>query len=54
MIKKIETISAIVGIVILEIYALLQGINGTGIALAIAALAGLGGYKLREIIPIKG
>ena len=39
---------AIVGIIILEVVALLHGINGTMFALAVAAISGLGGYEIRH------
>jgi len=45
--KKIETITAICGIVILESIALMKGIDGTILSMVIATLAGLGGYYLR-------
>jgi len=45
--KKIETITAICGIVILESIALMEGIDGTVLSMVIATLAGLGGYYLR-------
>ncbi|GAG00760.1 unnamed protein product [marine sediment metagenome] len=35
---------AMVCVTILEVYALSKGINGTGLSVAIAVLAGLGGY----------
>ena len=43
---SIEVGMAILGILILEIYALSQGIDGKVLAFAIAIIAGLGGYKL--------
>ena len=39
-------IAAIIGITVLESLALLQGIDGTLFVLAVAAIAGLGGYVL--------
>ena len=45
--NKSETITAIVGISAIEIYALSQGINGVLLTFVIAALSGLGGYKLK-------
>ena len=45
--KKIETITAICGIVVLEGIALMKGIDGTIFSMVIATLAGLGGYYLR-------
>ncbi len=45
--KKIETLAAICGIVILEGIALYKGIDGTIFSMVIATLAGLGGYYLK-------
>ncbi len=44
--KKIETITAICGIVILESIALMKGIDGTILTMVIGVLAGLGGYYI--------
>lgn len=41
-----KTITAIAGIVILEGLALWQDIDGALLGLAIAAIAGLGGYEI--------
>jgi len=43
-----KTEIAIIGIVILESIALLNGIDGTMLMTAIATIAGLGGYALKE------
>ncbi len=40
-------IVAIGGIVIMEVVALLQGINGVLLGASIAAVAGVGGYKVK-------
>ena len=37
-------------LVLLEAWAIYNKINGTNLALAIAALAGLGGYALNSVI----
>lgn len=50
LLKKIEVFTAIVGIIIVECYALSLGINGSGLSLAIGAIAGLGGYKYAKRI----
>lgn len=50
--NKICVVTSIIGIIILEAYALSKGINGTGLALAIAALGGLGGYELHDVIKL--
>lgn len=47
-IDKVVFVASIIGI--LEAYALSLGINGTTLALSIAALAGLGGYELNDVI----
>ena len=52
-ISKIDRVSlAILSIFVLEGIALTQGINGTCLALAIAALAGLGGYEIHDVVNI--
>ena len=43
------TIYAIGAIFILEVIALYQGVNGSCLALSIAALAGLGGYEIGRL-----
>ena len=49
---KVCVLTAIVGILVVEVFALSKGINGTGLSLAIAAVAGLGGYEIDKIIKI--
>lgn len=44
--KLSKVIVAIAAITILELFALWQGIDGTVLAGAIAAVAGLGGYSV--------
>lgn len=46
-------IIAIVVIGGLEAIAIYKGIDGKALALTIAAIAGLAGYKLKDIFPIK-
>jgi len=46
---KYKVISAIAAIVILEGIALFRGIDGAVFGLAIAAIAGLGGYTISEL-----
>ena len=41
-------IAAIAGLVILEVVALLSGVNGTLYSLVLAAIAGLGGWTLSQ------
>lgn len=41
---------AIVGIVLLEIVAMLTGHNGTMLRLALVAIAGLGGFSLATFL----
>ena len=48
-----KAIVAIVAIVILEGYAIYSGINGAIFGIAIAAIAGLGGYVLKQKVPPK-
>lgn len=47
---KWAPIVAIICITTLEAIALIQDVNGAILGLAIAALAGLGGYELKAII----
>jgi len=53
--KDIRAISAICGIVILESFAIMNGIDGTILTMVVATLAGLGGYYIRgaknDILP---
>jgi len=42
-------IIAILGIILLEVYALHQGINGKILSLSFAAIAGLGGFQLGKV-----
>ena len=46
--KRLETITAICGIVVLESIALYKGIDGTILTMVIGVLAGLGGYYIRR------
>ena len=48
------TVTAVVTIGALELYALHQGINGTVFALVIAALAGIAGFNVSELRKRKG
>jgi len=43
-------IAAIVGIVILEVVAMLTGHNGTLLRIALVLIAGLGGFALDRIV----
>ena len=45
----IPTIVAICAIVALEIVALCKGVNGTAFSISIALVAGLGGYKAKDV-----
>ena len=52
MVKIIKTITPLVAAVIiglLEWQAMSHGINGTTFTLAIAGIAGLGGYELKQL-----
>lgn len=48
--KTIIAIGAIVSILILDIFALSLGYNGTGLMLAIASIAGIAGYEVKNVI----
>ena len=50
--KAIVPIICIISIVVIEITAIQKNINGTALAVAIAAIAGLGGYTLPDILKI--
>ena len=52
ILKEIKVMIALIGVIIMECYALSQGINGTGLSLAIATIAGLGGYEVSNVIKI--
>ena len=41
---------AIVSIAVLEVYALSKGINGTGLSISIAAIAGLAGFEAKSLL----
>jgi len=45
--KDIRCLFAISGIVILESFAIMNGIDGTILTMVVATLAGLGGYYMR-------
>lgn len=45
----IATITAIICITILEVFAMSQGINGVALAGACTVIAGLGGYQASKI-----
>ncbi|GAH66407.1 unnamed protein product [marine sediment metagenome] len=45
--KLVTTLSAIAAIVYLERIAIMAGVDGWLLALAMAAIAGLGGYELK-------
>lgn len=48
MTKVLISVIAIICITILEVVAISYGINGTALAGAIAAIAGLGGYQVAK------
>lgn len=52
ILKEVKVFIALIGIIVLECYALSQGINGVALTCAIAAIAGLGGYELNNIIKL--
>ena len=39
---------AVIGIIVIELYALHQGINGVGIGASVAAIAGIPGVKIGQ------
>lgn len=46
--EKIVSITAISGIVILEVIALYKGINGVMLATTIGVIAGIAGYSIKN------
>lgn len=44
------TITAIIGLVTIECFALYKGINGSLYTIVVAAIAGLAGFTLKKII----
>lgn len=48
--KTIVAVASIGAITAIEMVALSMGINGTMIALTVAAIAGLGGYELKSLV----
>ncbi len=49
-----KTLTAMLSVTWLMTWALYLGINGTLLAAAIAALAGLGGYELKAVLSTRG
>jgi hypothetical protein len=47
--KWLVPLAAIAGIVAIEITALLHGVDGVLMSLSLVAIAGIGGYKLRDM-----
>lgn len=52
ILKEVKVFIALIGVIVIECYALSQGINGTGLSVAIACVAGLGGYEMDKVIKI--
>ena len=50
ILKEVEVLAAIIGIIVLESQALAAGINGSLLVLSIGAVCGLGGYKIHDVI----
>ncbi len=48
--NQVVAVVSIVGIIILEGLALLKGMNGTGLAAAVGAIASLGGFTMGKIL----
>ena len=43
-----KTLAAIIGIVILQVIALLKGVDGALLVSAVAVLGGLGGFSIKK------
>lgn len=50
--KLITTLTSILAITAIELYALRQGINGVLLAGAIAIISGLGGYEAKHLVQL--
>ena len=48
--KEIDFLAAIIAITIIECVAITNGIDGRVLILSIAAISGLGGYSLKDIL----
>lgn len=48
-----KTIVAIIAVVLIEGFAIYKGIDGTVLGIAIAVIAGLGGYQIKKLPWIK-
>lgn len=48
--KALTPLFAMMLIAILSMIAVMQGINGVNLALSIGAIAGLGGYSIKELL----
>lgn len=48
--KTIIAVTAIGAITVIEMVALSMGINGTILALSLASIAGIGGYKISGLL----
>jgi len=48
--KNMVAVVAIVGIVILEAFAIAEGVNGTALAAGVGCIAGLGGFTIGKIL----
>jgi hypothetical protein len=51
-IKTLTPLFCAVLIFILELLAVQQGLDGTCLSIAVAAIAGLGGYSIKELIKV--
>ena len=52
--KKAPALVAIVALVVVGVRALDRGVDGVVLAAVVTAIAGLGGFYLREVLPRKG
>ncbi|MDD5092788.1 MAG: hypothetical protein PHV74_00180 [Dehalococcoidia bacterium] len=51
--SALPTVTAIAAIVIMECVAMCNGIDGKVLTLSVAAVAGLGGFKLNDVLKNK-
>jgi len=52
--KKAPALVAIIALVIVGVRALERGVDGVVLAAVVTAIAGLGGFYLRDVLPRKG
>lgn len=54
MVTLVVPVVAVVGLTLLELYALRRGINGKGFALVAAIIGGIAGANAKELLAVLG